>query len=619
MPRGGTRICTNAAKAYAYAAPLQKRAIFDQAMGHLGPVNVAPIANKAWKDRPWGTMRETRDMVGAWMGSAEQGPAFSLNSDSKAVTLKKWGGSASWPFVLFNFDNRLFTSRTYRMLVDLHKEGRLPHVSSEDLAKFEVGCRFFSALHAFYTTIVCGKRAYDIAYEVAADIAYHQDRQKMGELLQDYDPVTGMFRRPISRKLYESPERLAQIKALGAKPNTWNTIEGGNVWRSKKQRSLDLASKIKDVISLSTSTCIPNAMLFTAHAGTPLFTAGMATGAIGHGLAAFNNWSRALVQGNAMNNIEAARRQELRYALKGGKVANASTHFLLKSAADRMLQERAYQARIFFWQGCMYALSSSSLATGMCTGGITYIILSLGSAIGIAASTGCTTAFNLMHSRTLAKRRQAGQIMHETYKQMVDGMSEEMQAAYFEQFCSKKEHIGVMERHLLDCLRGTDANKAQAAYEFFRTCGISNRTIKTMQLIEPAAKALAVMQKQMYSERTHFYAKNLKMTGYTLGYCTGITYMHRAYRAKHPGTEVEPTVEESVEHGQPIGTVGRVTYYDDGERSTPSSEQSTSTSSGPAYEPTGKQYQEEQNLPPVLIRTKRSNVPIIPSFTLKLF
>ena len=502
--------------------------------------------------RPVATPGEWRDMFGSLIGGDAAVPLAS-DKDSKVGLVKKFGGSV-FPaaFQLHNFHGRLATSRAAKMCKEVTAmvtKAQSPESKWYDATAFDIGTRPFAAAHVGWGTIQLGKRAYDMVYDGLADLSRYKDRQELQKILKGYDPATGGFLRLGSGKAFESSYNMGRIKQIGSVKNTWRTSDGGNPWRSNKQRVLDYGARIKDTGTMLFSSVLPHAMAMGAPIGvaSTLLTTATGFNCFGHGMATINSFAKGSVQATAMNNIEAAR-QEVKaqvkaYKLEPGTVKAVATKGLLAVAANRMIQERTYTARISFFQSFAYGLSTVSIALGLTAGGWPSVITSAASLVLMMISNTVALAFNLVHSRHNAKRRIANAASFDNVKSRVDAMDEKARLRYFAGL-DKADQIGTIERFMLSALRGNSQADAQAAYDFLHACGISNNTIKALMLNPNADAALSTMQQHMYSNRTKFIAKNLKYTAKTAGYLTGVTYAHRAIQAKKAAKAAKENFDE---------------------------------------------------------------------------
>lgn len=495
------------------------------------------------RGRRTGTLNEWRDALGAVIGGETAMPLVTP-TDSKAGVFKKGASPlGGWSFLLFNYHNRTLINRPIGAINNLIKQNIISTPDGYDKNIASDATKGFSAIHGIWSSVVWGKRSYDIGYDMLADVASAKDRHKMQKLLKQFNPHTCRFISPTGGGNYDSSYKYQQMQQLMAKKYKWNTSDGANIWRSHKQRTLDLLTRTKDNTITLISTAIPNLVLVGAQPSNNLLQAGLAITTAGHGLATLNNFTRFGVQCSAIANIEKARRiakrQVNKYQLTPDSVHLASTNQLIVNASNRMIQERTYQSRLFFFQGISYALSTIGCGLASSVGGIPSAVFFLGSAITIPLVGGIQQAFTFWHGRKVAQRRSNNSKDFKAFNQEFAKKTGVQKLAYIRDLDSKKK-IGYIERHLLDTLRNGDKEDSMAVYEFFKACGISDNTIKSFMLMDEA-KALGAMQNQMYNARTHVIGANRGQAHRVIGYITGIKYMRRCMKNKQLNRKTDMT------------------------------------------------------------------------------
>lgn len=494
---------------------------------------------------------EVRNLGSACLGSLEFATPYVGEKDSTIVAATKVIACSAYPFFLHNFNFKGWTSRLGAMMKDLNTMGKVDlknNAPGYNGTLFNDINRGPTALHATWSMTMFFKRAYDVAYDTVADVAWDKERQEMQTLLKDYDPVRQCFIDPVTKAPYEAPDKIARLQELMDMKNTWNTPNGGNIYRSRSQRALDSLALIRDNFGTLISSGVPNVISTFAKSGTSVATGGNLLAGVGHAYLTVNNLGKVGVQMSAISNIEHARliakAKVQDYKLRPDTVKPVVTNRLIEACANRMIQERSYQTRLGWWQAVFFGMSSSStLMSGAGVVAPVQIALSLTSMLGLTVTTAIAAGFERIHGRKLAIRRVEASAELKTHMERYNQMNEAQKLEFIESLdCQDK--MAFLEHHLHDRLRNGTHEEQVAVYRFFQACGISNNTIKSMMVMKDATKSLAVMRKQMYSDRVKHSFKNTMMLKRTVGYVSGVTYLHR----RRLGGESELTEKQVAEY-----------------------------------------------------------------------
>jgi len=496
------------------------------------------LANGVSPPRKIGNAKEMRDFFGAFAGPITGGTYYISPKDSYFKAAAKVTAASAWPFFLANLNFRLAAGRLKTVLSNLSNLHIIDGLSNSTKDAFAGLTQGASVFYGVYGSVMMLKRAYDIAYDTAADVANDPVRKEMQALLKDYDPVRKSFIDPRTGRIYKDSVKEARLKELSKTANTWNSSAGGgSIWRTRKQRFLDSAATVKD--SASWLVAVPGSLMAVNATGSVATASGIMSAA-GQGIASVNNFARMSVQATAINNIEHARRlakaKVKLFDMKTGKVEVSkavATNALLASVAKTMIQERTYLARSSFSQGLAYGISAiAGAVTAASVGTLGQTVNLLISIVWLTASGAATTIFERVHTRRLGKRREAAEkaLTPERINQLKT-MTPEQRRQFIETLDPRLD-IGTLEFLLITGLREGSPEEVQEIFRFLHACGISKNTIKSF-ILEPSADAAKIsMRNHMYAARTKFIPGNLCYTHMTAGYMSGVVYAKRALKGE---------------------------------------------------------------------------------------
>lgn len=371
-------------------------------------------------------------------------------------------------------------------------------------------------IHGYLNVALFLKRSYDLTFDAVCDVLTLKERNELFNLIKSYDPIKKVFNTPFGQQ--KDPVAEARIKELLQKKLTARTKEGGNYMRSPAQRALDWGAKAKDAIVGLLSSSLSNVGLIFGQSAVVTSALSLA----GYSVKAVNDLGRGALQMANLNNIRFAEKHTLAERVK---VTNPDSHIyaLHQSIIKHMRQERVYTARANVAGGASAVAGAvaNGLALGAAPVAVVGTMIASGALVG-AVGAG-TTAFNLVHGRTLLKRRENGEISFNQKVTELNDMTEVEKTAYYDSL-GEKEKIGEAERMLLHALRhGSDAEKT-ATVEFLLNVGISAKTIKTISLAPDEKSAYGALTTQLHTARLHIKGRNLVYLGNTVSWLIGINY-----------------------------------------------------------------------------------------------
>lgn len=392
--------------------------------------------------------------------------------------------------------------------VPLGKLGELGPIATES-AKTSAG------VFGFLNGAIFLKRSYDLAFDAACDLLTLSERKELFDLLEHYNPVTHRF---IEGGISMSDSvKEARINELLQKKLTARTKEGGSYLRSPGQRALDWGAKAKDVMlsgyaGVASNIAVPFGQSF-------ILTNTLSC--VGYSVNAANHWGRFALQTANLNNIRHAEKKASQYRVS--QPDNEAIFALHQSVAKHMRQERVYTARGNGANGL--AATAGAVANGLALTAFApaAVGVMIGSGALLAGVGTATVAFNMVHGRTLLKRREAGATAYADTSKAIAGMSATEKTHYYESLGGKKK-IGEAEWMLLRALRqGTDQEK-EATVEFLRNVGISAKTIKVIMQTPDEKAAHGALINQLHTARLHIKGSNLVYLGNSVSWILGIGY-----------------------------------------------------------------------------------------------
>lgn len=321
-------------------------------------------------------------------------------------------------------------------------------------------------------------------WQAVRDIRHHNQRNRAQELLGQYDLTT--------QTTTGSAEDVDELKQLVAKKDS-------NLSRSKGQVAVDHLVRAKNLLAKGASVVESSSLLaegFSATAARAVPVVGIVASVI----ATVHSAIKTGTQVAALNNLAKARA--------------ATDDPLLQALAGHIKQERTIQAR----------KNLASTAVGAIFTGVTIGLAASGvgapagliAAGAVSAANGLgTMAFDLYHNRKLARAREG---------------SESLMASRESLEALAKKNIGVAEKAFLFRLRTAEGRELNDTIEFLRNIGISDNTIKKLQLA-PEKVAMKTLQDVLYRDKVKFKGLQLKQTVKTLSHIAGFTALGKRIKS----------------------------------------------------------------------------------------
>ena len=322
------------------------------------------------------------------------------------------------------------------------------------------------------------------AWHAIRDISHHSERKRTQTLLKLYDPQT--------RKLAGHPAHLKTLKQR-------LVTTASDLSRSQSQVTVDHLVRAKNLLAKGTSA-VESSLIFaggfspTAAQALPVF------GIVASAIATAHSAIKTGTQIVALNNL--------------AKAKAATNDPLLKALAGHIRQERTIEARKNMLNTAIGAaftgVSAGLTASGVGAPAALIAAGTLGTATGLG-----TMAFDLYHNRKLAKAREG---------------SETLMAAQDSLAALARNNIGVAEKSFLLRLRSAEGKELSDCIEFLRTFGVTDNTIKKLQLA-PEKVAMKSLQTVLYRDKVTFKGLQLKQTGKTLLHVVGLTALGKRIRS----------------------------------------------------------------------------------------
>ncbi|AMO57147.1 hypothetical protein GZ77_16935 [Endozoicomonas montiporae] len=321
-------------------------------------------------------------------------------------------------------------------------------------------------------------------WQAIKDIRHHSKRKQTQTLLQLYNPHT--------RKLIGHPSHQKALKERIA-------TKVSDLSRSRSQVAVDHLVRAKDLLAKGVSV-IESSLLFAEDFSKAAAQATPVVGTVSSAIATVHFAIKTGTQIVALNNL--------------AKAKAATNDPLLKALAGHIKQERTIQARKHLINTAVGAAFTGVSIGLMASGAGAPAALIAAGALGTATGLG-TMAFDLYHSRKLAKAREGSEALLAA-KDSLDGLA--------------KDNIGVAEKCFLLRLRTAEGKALNDSIEFLRNFGVTDNTIKKLQLA-PEKVAMKSLQNILYQDKVKFKGLQLKQTGKTLLYIVGLTALGKRIKS----------------------------------------------------------------------------------------
>lgn len=379
-----------------------------------------------------------------------------------------------------------------------------------------------SGTYAVVAGVSTIKAAYNLGYNVRADIKVHHDRLRYADLIRNYDPVSGKFRTP--HGLRSRPEQIAQIQTLLAKKYAFRATDAGDVSRSRLQAFGDRASNIYEMTQRGLLSTVFSMTLLKP--GVIVSSATPAVSTVIQGMQCVYNAYRVGMHTVACNNTFNAMKN--------------SRHNLLQAMGRHAVNQRFDQIRIRALHGL--GSGANALNTLIAFGALASPVSPLGAGLLVAGATLQTAShligglYELKHARTIEKYR----VMSEANcrdlweKAPKEGVSQqwiiEKRDAYFTELAKDPKNIGYAEYFTLRMLRGSIKEEREKAVNFLQDMGFSFPTIVKIQQTPQEKEALNVLRLNLYNNKLTYKPKNTKHIFTTAANVVGIASAYRAVK-----------------------------------------------------------------------------------------
>ncbi|CAM3737028.1 hypothetical protein [Parendozoicomonas haliclonae] len=364
---------------------------------------------------------------------------------------------------------------------------KVPYVLGSAVSK---GSGFIKSLHSLAGISIATeglgffKDAATGGWRALRDIRAHKKRGEAQELLKQWDPETRTFQ--------GSREDEQRLKELTGSETT-------DLTQSRKKTALSRLNDLKD-LAIRGLGISSTALLIAEHTSAAAAKAVPGVAVAAGSIAAIQSGIKTGIQVAALNNLTCAQQK--------------TDDALLQALSSHIKKERTILARKGLIQTGVNTVSTGAAIMLAASAVGTPAALVTAGALGTATAVG-TMAFDGLHNRKLAKAREkAAELM---------SLGHPLQSL-------AKDNIGVAERAFLMRLRTSQGEELKSAVSFLRELGVTDNTIKKLQLA-PQGVALNALQQTLYKDKLKFKGLMLKKTGKTLLHISGLSALGSKIKA----------------------------------------------------------------------------------------